>query len=1019
MRNRLLLLIAIFCIMLGAPGLTIASTFPTAGAPVDIARFAREVTWTGPTVHYTAGSVRKSKMLKPERGILTVIAAPGENTLNFGLAWDEPRMPRTITIMYADPSDAPSLGNRELPALPKPENARIELGTSPWQSEWHALKPSEGFSLNVSGRKWTYHLPKLQQSIYQLRIALSDTSEVRIESITAEVDAKWREAQFRVSYDSTLEKFISIEGFNATVIKTEPVAGQSAVDVIALASDAPSESEDRAIFTVRAGEKSFSFLMNDLDADGTICVKTLGGTVTKHNAQVATPAGKTIIERVLDMPEQTFDNALNNIPVKARNKFLVLCPPLNYSKFAIKPNGDIFGRDDEDINYCVATGDKPDYNRCEPQHVEGGYLPVLYADWQDQGLNWQQGYVVTAVEGKFDDPSARTMMVTKVSATNPGKTPVAAKLWLCLADEDKKCVGVQLKDGAIIVGDRLRGVLAAGEWAVDSSDGPLLLTVTVPPGESRSVELDIPHGKLKTTLAMIGFDAARKESIDYWNSKLAGGCDIKVPDERINALWKSLLIHQYTWGDYKPEKGYAVANVAAFLYGPVGNESSQIAKALDYFGHAKMAGDYFDPMWEIQGSSDLPAMTTNGDGCMPGWWNGYVFNTGFELWNICNHYRLTGDRTWFDRAIPNMIKACDWIIEQRKTTIGWDPDGRPAIESGFFPRCGLEDEGGFFFWVMTNGYLYCGVKSMADILTEIGHPDAPRLRREAAAYLRDIQRDVAEATVRCPVMKLRDGSYVPYIPKHLQRRGRVEGFYEAELGSLHLLTTGVYGPREPQVDWTLNFLEDAVFMTEAPSHDSIISYANLEKDWFDLGGYGKAQPYLVHQQIAYLRRDQPKLFLRSFWNQLVAQAFLDINAFPEHIIWKGAADCKTYEEAMWLQQFRSMLVFDEDNELRLCTATPREWLAQGKTISVKKAPTFFGPISYDVISDVDNGKITARVEFSPRKTPSKLTIRFRHPKQLKIKSVTINGKAWQSFNAEKETIDLPVDGKPLEVVVRY
>jgi|GEM_PF-1761421 len=1018
-------LISCFAVLCCASSLVFSSD---AGGTVDIARFGSVRAWIGKPTKFTGCDIVLPTELKRTGGVWAATAAHGETSANIGLEWDEPRDPRTITVVYADAASAPTADTQELQLWLNPERIPPEGADSPLQGKWAPLAKSDGFRYESDSLKWTYYLPKLKTGIFKFRIVLKNKTVARVKSLSAETDAKWRPTQFEVRFDPPRKNPKNeIEGYNAEVTRIQPMKGCDGFRVDGLASDASSRSYDRAIFTVRAGDRSFSFLTNDLIDGGEIAVKPFGATVTRPGAQAAGNQGKTVIERVLEMPEQTFDGALTNVPKKKRNKFLALAPPLNYCKFAVRPNGDIFTRDEWDMNYRTATGDKPDYNRAEPQHVEDGYLPVIYAEWQDQGLDWEQGYVVTTTNGAaLDSLTAGTMMVTRISATNHTQAPVSAKLWLCLAGGNDVCQSPTVRDGAIYEHNRLRARLTKGDWNAQPIDSQLLFTASIAPGENRSLEIEIPYHRGDSLPPRVGFDAARKQNIDFWKAKLAGGADFVVPDDRINALWKSLLIHQYTWGDYQADKGWAIPNVAAFSYGACGNESSQMAKALDFYGHQMMAGEYFDPMWKAQGSRDVPAMATNGRGCMPGWWGGYVFNTGFEVWNICNHYRLTGDRKWFDRAIPNLITACDWIIEQRKTTIANGPDGRPLLHSGLFPASGLEDEGSFFYWTMTNAYLYCGVKSLADVLTSMGHLDGPRLTKEAAAYLHDIRRDMAEATARCPVVELRDGSYVPYLPKQMYLRGRSEGFYEAELGALHTVTTGVYGPREPQVDWTLNFLEDRVFLTEAPSHDSIISYKNMESDWYDLGGYGKTQPYLLHQQIAYLRRDQPKLFLRSFWNQLVAQAFLDVNAFPEHICWSGQADCKTYEEAMWLQQFRAMLVFDEDGVLRLSAAAPREWFADGKSISVKNAPTVFGPISYDIHSSVDSGKITAHVMLNSIQNPGvrhagldSASIRFRHPRELKMKSVTLNGKPWARFDAANETIDLPLDGGTVEVEASY
>jgi hypothetical protein len=398
---------------------------------------------------------------------------------------------------------------------------------------------------------------------------------------------------------------------------------------------------------------------------------------------------------------------------------------------------------------------------------------------------------------------------------------------------------------------------------------------------------------------------------------------------------------------------------------------------------------------------------TNGNGCLPGWWTNYVFNTGFILWNVGEHYRLTDDRAWLDRVLPNMIKACDWIAEQRATTVARADDGSALMESGFFPPCSIEDDKRWRYWLMTNGYLYLGLRTTADILAEVKHVDSERLDREARAYLEDLRRGIGESIVRSPVVPLRDGSYVPNVPKHLHRRGRSQEHYESDLGALHLITCGVYDPKSPQADWILDFHEDTVYLTEPPDHRPLIPLKAMERDWFDLGGYGKCQPYLAHTALTYLRRDEPKLFLRSFWNNLVAMNFADINAFPETIAVEGGGECKTYEEAMWLQQFRGMLVFDQDDKLRLAWATPREWLASGRTITVRNAPTRYGPVSYEIRSEVGQGHITAKVEFKQHRSPPSFALRLRHPTQARIKSVTLNGGRWDKYDADKEWVLFP------------
>ena len=94
-------------------------------------------------------------------------------------------------------------------------------------------------------------------------------------------------------------------------------------------------------------------------------------------------------------------------------------------------------------------------------------------------------------------------------------------------------------------------------------------------------------------------------------------------------------------------------------------------------------------------------------------------------------------------------------------------------------------------------------------------------------------------------------------------------------------------------------------------------------------------------------------------------------------------------------------------------------LEQGKKISVENSPTDFGTVGYQIVSDVDNGKITATVEMPSRKPPKNVLLRFRHPKSLPIKNVTINGRLWPGFCRDKELIELKGLTGKLLVVVHY
>jgi hypothetical protein len=139
--------------------------------------------------------------------------------------------------------------------------------------------------------------------------------------------------------------------------------------------------------------------------------------------------------------------------------------------------------------------------------------------------------------------------------------------------------------------------------------------------------------------------------------------------------------------------------------------------------------------------------------------------------------------------------------------------------------------------------------------------------------------------------------------------------------------------------------------------------------------------------------------------------------FKEHT-WFNVYD-KQQNRGAFLSNFRNLLVTEIGDTLWLARATPRAWLEQGRKISVKNAPTYFGTIAYEIVSDVDNGKINATVEMSSRKAPREVILRFRHPKSAPIKGVTVNGKSWTGFNKDKETITLKGPTGTAAVTAQY
>ncbi|MBN1420313.1 MAG: hypothetical protein JXP34_16150 [Planctomycetes bacterium] len=1029
-----------------------------AGDPADLALAAQIKSWTGPARDFPRGiRLEEDRLIRatPETEGLYVVDVPAGGSSSLGVEWEERRDVDRVVIEYADRRQMPAFGDQDLQLWLKTgaEGAEPEGGATPFEGAWVSVDDT----IRITGCRWTHTFAPPEGGILKIRVSVRGAGKIAVRSFEAYGRARWREARVRfrlgVGRPERRDWDGAIEVHNGVLLGLTPLVegpaapridgsrwtaaggagAEPAIEARLLETDAGPESPDRTIVTIRTRVRSFSFLMSDLAEQGIIGPRDFGVVVARGDLEPTEFAlrqrvegKKTIRERVTELPEQSFETALASIPEKKRTKFLVLSPPLARNKFCVRPDGSFFARWDRDLVFRIETADGAGGDR--PQGVEAGYLPILLSAWAEGPIRWRATYFTRFIADLFepakgDEP---TVLLVRLEAENAGAADAEAKARIVLRRGAGGPGMLSLDQGFLLeVGAiRLRAdPPAKGSVSLERGSG-IAFAASLAPGERASFVVKAPWpgegadaAAVRAALAAMDFDASRESVRAFWEIIIARGMDVRVPEEPLDRIWRSLLIHQYAWGDRDPKTGYDLANVAAVVYGPVGNESSQMAKALDLWGHADQARRYLEPLWRMKGSNDLRACVADGDGALPGFWSHYVFNTGFILWNAAIHWRLTRDGEWLDQALPTLIEAADWIVRQRRLTLREEGPGTARLEYGFFPACGLEDEAAYRYWTMTNGYMALGVRSVADLLTEIEHPDAKRVAAQADAFRQDLLAGFRESITRAPVVGLRSGYHVPYVPKYLHRRGRSEGHYEAELGALHLVTCGLLEPSDEVVDWILDFHEDVVYMTEAPDHHPIIPLDRIEELWFPLGGFAKTQPYLLHNQIVHLRRDDVKSYLRGLWNCLVAMNYPDVNAFPEHFCWDGAADCKTYEEAMFLQQYRAMFVWEEGDVLWLAKGTPRHWLADGNEIEVRAAPSFFGPVSFSLRSEEGAKRIIARVEGGGGAKAR--VLRLRHPSERPIRTVTVNGEAWKDVDPARETIALPPVAEAIEVIAEY
>ena len=456
---------------------------------------------------------------------------------------------------------------------------------------------------------------------------------------------------------------------------------------------------------------------------------------------------------------------------------------------------------------------------------------------------------------------------------------------------------------------------------------------------------------------------------------------------------------------------------------PLGCETDRILWALDHMGMHPVARDGMSIWLENQQEDGALSLNSSME-------RAHKVGALQLLWVMTEHYRLTGDEEWLKKELPRLKAACDWIVNRRRTTMKdrLTPEEQAGIKAGTWPPYGMQpriqmgdgDPSGANYFYMADAFAHRSVKLLAEVAADVDAAMAAELAAEAERYRHDILPVVEESLVLSPVLRVGDGTSRFFLPQGFQHLGPCAralpesvnifshcGPYSTDIVGTTAaieawLRSGLLSIDDPRIDGHYEVLED-LFLRDHPWMRKRKADYDPDKDWFANGGWGYQSGWERVPDF-YLAKDDVPNFLRAWLNRCA----IDINpgnwTFNEHTTF--AANDKSHGNAVFLSNFRRMLVMEIGDALWLARATPRAWLEQGQRIAVKNAPTYFGNLNYAITSDVDNGKINAAVEMPSRQAPKEVILRFRHPKAAPIKGVTVNGKPWTEYNKDRETIAL-------------
>ena len=825
---------------------------------------------------------------------------------------------------------------------------------------------------------------------------------------------------------------------NLHVIWADLIAGSDA-DTAARLSRDPAFLPGAPKLTIQMNEegtRGFSVTVDQLLREKAIWVPSHGIYLTagepvpfeSHRRELARWRGRRVIDRLHRETEANYEQYKSRWPdmghpsyTHARSTGQIVClawdsaiPKFGVDRWAGVSND--LGNPDRFQFWFELNDPSPGLSRTwKGQRLEDG-LPVLTTTFENDGVRYDVEQFVYPLNGppterRGDIPMVLLQRVRAAELRGAARRIAVAIGHRRLLPKDAVLTSEE-RSGAVLFGDGSGGVLltvqgaAEVEWSGvrDYQKEQKRLNATIfadlPAKGSREFVVKLPSPAVKAaavdTLLAIDHAAARRATLGFWEKYLAAGARFRVPEKAINDLVRANLWHALRLPRRHGGEGDNVKidlPYSNFAYGQTGtpwpvNQAVYVDYMLyDLRGHHGISVE------------ELLAQFRNNQG--PDGWVGGVAKWGVYtpgmLYAVAQNYLLSRDRAAFEKLLAPSLRAMDWCLAAVRKARERSGPTRGLILAP------LNDGTGDGIWAFNQAYLYAGLQLFGTAMREAGHPRAAEALATAAELRDAIARGFGSATLHSPLAQLRDHTWIPYVPCEASTHGRIlDQWYatDVDTGAVHLPRLDALPPDGELTDFLLNDHEDNLF----------------------LKGWGMANEPVYNQHgMTYLRRDDPKAAIRTFYSYMASAFSHSVFEPVEHRWTHGQYFGPPSTDGAFFELFRNMIVRElGDGTLLIGQATPRKWLENGRKIEVEKAPTYFGPLSVVIESRAASGTILATLNLPAGTRPKTLLVRLRHPAGKRMQSATVNGTNWTDFSAEKEWVRIanPKSSR-YEVVAAY
>jgi len=650
------------------------------------------------------------------------------------------------------------------------------------------------------------------------------------------------------------------------------------------------------------------------------------------------------------------------------------------------------------------------------------YLPVIIRTFEYNGLIYEQtlfayseGFstenaLIAFVRMKVKNPSGQKKNSTLSIRFRETGVISSEQIWSTCGIEIIDCPGkFYLEDNMIL--NENGDVIFWSESQGKFHNNKFSYELSLEPDEEKDIHFCIPYLAIKKStnsgrlvrffhdaslLSKVYFDNTLDKVKIYWKEVLASGMQIDVPEKIVNNAYKTWRINNFLLvQEYKLHQSYKTTDAPFFYEGIFGYAAAMYLNTITtggYFEEAKKCARMFIKLQRPDGG--ISGVNIDND-IIP-------HQHGAILYTISQIYRMERDDEWFKDIIPDIIKACDWIIKERSKnkTLA---DGEKPLTYGMLPAFRYNVDFGHSQEYVGNSWCWAGLNQVAIALSELGkeyEKESIRLKNEADEYRADIFASMGKAVIK-------QDNFL-FLPMVMTNKDTIETYYN--ILSPRMLESEIFDTDDERLKWIPDFLE---------RQSLILGIARFG------GRHGYSAHFSAGYGITNIRLNRINKFLLTFYGMVSYGMARELYSTQEHdnfktghnIPWNAARQPHLHSTSELIRVTNQMLIKEEREEIWLAYGVPKKWLEDGKKIEVKKAQTCFGPFSYNIESFVSEGYIKTNISSSIRKSPYAVKLKLRHPQGKNISRVEVNGKVWKDFG--KEIINLPGTGEEYSIVAYY